>query len=205
MNRIAACLLIFAAAAPSQTAWQPLFDGKTLTGWKTIEGFREHGDVKVEDGAIVLVNGHPFTGITYTGKFPTTEYEIRFQAKKIRGGDFFASLTFPFGASWGTLVVGGWGGDIIGISSIDNWDASENETRNYYQFEDNRWYSFVLRVTPERIDVSIDDDPKIQLAVSGRHISLRPGPTDLTKPLGFFSYNTAGALRRIEYRSVAGR
>lgn len=200
MFRFASCLLLLAAAAPAQTDWQPLFDGKTLTGWKVIEGFRNHGGVKVEDGALVLVNGNPFTGVTYTGKFPTSEYEIRFDAKKIRGGDFFASLTFPFGESWGTLVLGGWGGDIIGISSVDNWDASENETRNYFEFEDGKWYSIRLRVTADRIDAWINDQPKIQLLVAGRQISLRPGATDLTKPLGFFSYNTAGAVRKVEYR-----
>ena len=26
-------------------------------------------------------------------------------------------------------VMGGWGGDIVGLSSIDGWDASDNEMR----------------------------------------------------------------------------
>ncbi len=203
MSRIAVCLLIAAAAAAAQTQWQPMFDGKSLGSWNVIEGFRKHGPVKVEDGAIVLVNGEPFTGVSYSGKFPTNNYEIRFQAKKIRGGDFFASLTFPFSDSWGTLVTGGWGGDIVGISSIDGWDASENETRTYVEFEDGRWYSFRLRVTPERIDAWVDDKQVIRLAVNGRRIELRPGATDLTKPLGFFSYNTASAIRNIEFRPIS--
>ncbi|MDZ4802891.1 MAG: DUF1080 domain-containing protein [Bryobacteraceae bacterium] len=202
MKRIAACLLLVAAAAFAQTEWQPLFDGKTLKGWNVIEGFRNHGAVKVEDGSIVMTNGEPFTGINYSGKFPTNQYEIRFEAKKGRGGDFFASLTFPFGESFGTFVVGGWGGDIIGISSLDGWDASENETRAYYTFEENKWYSFRLRVTPEKIEAWIDNEQVVNLSVNGRRIELRAGATDLTKPLGFFSYNTSGTVRKIAFRTA---
>ena len=47
----------------------------------------------------------------------------------MKGGDFFATLTFPVDDSFCTFVTGGWGGDIVGLSSIDGWDASDNETR----------------------------------------------------------------------------
>jgi hypothetical protein len=33
-------------------------------------------------------------------------------------------------------------------------------------------------------------------------VDLRPGEIKLSAPLGFASYNTAGALRKIEYRRL---
>jgi len=36
--------------------------------------------------------------------------------------------------------------------------------------------------------------------VQGREVGLRPGEIENSKPLGFASYRTVGALRNIEYR-----
>ena len=111
-------------------------------------------------------------------------------------------MTFPFGDSFGTWVTGGWGGDIVGISSIDGWDASDNETRSYFTFENQRWYSFRLRVTDDRIQAWIDDQPIVNVEIKGRAIGLRHGEIKLSAPFGFASYGTTGALRKIEYRSL---
>ena len=97
---------------------------------------------------IVLGAGGPMTGVTWSGEFPKTNYEIRWEAARIDGNDFFASLTFPVGDSYCTWVTGGWGGDIVGLSSLDGWDASDNETRSYFDFDKGRWYAFRLKVTP---------------------------------------------------------
>ena len=35
------------------------------------------------------------TGITWTRDFPKSEYEIRFEAARLEGQDFFASMIFP--------------------------------------------------------------------------------------------------------------
>jgi hypothetical protein len=133
---------------------------------------------------------------------PKSGYEIRFEAQRRLGGDFFASLTFPSGPNFATWVLGGWGGDIVGISSIDGWDASDNETRSYFNFDLNRWYSFRLRVTEDRIQGWIDEQRVVNVEIRGRAISLRFGDMKLSAPLGFASYNTTGAIRKIEYRKL---
>jgi hypothetical protein len=142
------------------------------------------------------------TGITRTGEFPRSIYEVRLEGMRVNGGDFFASLTFPVGDSYATWVTGGWGGDIVGISSIDGWDASDNETRSYFTFENNRWYGLRLQVTPDRIRAWIDDQPVVNVNIAGRAISLRQGEIKLSAPFGFASYNSTGALRKIEYRTL---
>ena len=122
---IRAGILVFLAAllgpggfAQPAPAWQSIFDGKTLNGWKET-AFRGHGTVTIESGALILAPGAPMSGVNWTGAFPKTGYEVRFEAARLQGSDFFASLTFPVGDSFCTLVLGGWGGDIVGLSSID--------------------------------------------------------------------------------------
>lgn len=141
------------------------------------------------------------TGITWTGAFPRFNYEVRFEAARREGGDFFAALTFPVLDSYCTWVAGGWGGDIVGLSNLDGWDGSDNETRAYFDFEPGRWYQFRLQVTDERIRAWIDERRIIDVVIAGRSVGLRHGEIRLSAPLGFASYATRGALRKIEYRA----
>jgi 3-keto-disaccharide hydrolase len=195
-----AALLLAAAGAPAQE-WKPLFDGKSLDGWRET-AFTGRGAVRVDKGSLVLGAGKPLTGITLARDFPRTNYEVRFEAARLEGSDFFASLTFPVEDSFCTWVTGGWGGDIVGLSSLGGWDASDNETRSYFTFEKGRWYAFRLEVTPARIRAWIDDRSIVDVEIAGRTVSLRPGEIKLSAPFGFASYATAGALRKIEYRPL---
>jgi hypothetical protein len=201
----ALCAICSTAGAQSNAGdWQPLFDGKSLKGWRETQ-FLKPGEVRVEDGVIVLGFGKPLTGINWTGEFPKSDYEIRFEALRRSGNDFFATLTFPVQDSFCSWVTGGWGGDIVGLSSLDGWDASENETRTYFTFENRRWYAMRLRVTENQIMAWIDDKPIIKVDIGGRSIGLRYGEIEKSVPLGFASYATTGALRKIEYRLLRPR
>jgi len=190
-------------AAYSQT-WTPLFDGKTLSGWKPA-AFTEPGEVKIDKGAILMKNGKPLTGVNYTGNFPKIDYEVQFEASRVDGNDFFASLTAPFGDSFFTFVTGGWGGDIVGISSIDGWDASDNETRTYFNFDRGQWYKFRIQVTADKIRAFIDDQKVVDVPINGRKIGLRRGDIGLSAPFGFATYGTIGAIRKVEYRKLDGK
>jgi hypothetical protein len=189
-----------AADAPPKTGeWQSLFDGKSLEGWRETQ-FSGHGRVRVENGTLILEAGKPLTGVTRTAAVPRSNYEVRFEAARLAGNDFFASLTFPVQNSFCTWVTGGWGGDIVGLSSLDGWDASDNETRTYFNFERGHWYAMRLRVTDTRIMAWIDEEPIIQVDIAGRSVGLRFGEIERSAPFGFASYGTTGALRKIEYR-----
>jgi hypothetical protein len=82
----------------------------------------------------------------------------------------------------------------------DLMDASENDTMVLMSFTSGRWYSFRVRVADDTIEVWIDDERVISVSVRGREVGLRPGEIEHSKPLGFASYRTVGALRNIEYR-----
>ena len=138
-----ATLLIPATALAQQPAAkdqaQALFDGKSLEGWKITE-FGGEGEVKVEEGQIVMKMGQPLTGITWKAgdQLPKDNYEITLSAMKRKGDDFFCCLTFPVGDSHASFVVGGWAGTVVGLSNIDGLDASENETTKYEKFDANK-------------------------------------------------------------------
>jgi hypothetical protein len=182
------------------TQWQPMFDGKSMKGWREADYPGTH-DIRISDGAIVLGRSY-LTGVNWTGPFPKANYEIRFEAARMQGGDFFAALTFPVNNSFCTLINGGWGGMLVGLSSLDAKDASENETTQSWDFVKGRWYEFRVAVNSDRIRVWIDGKPLIDVNISDREVGLRPGDIELSKPLGFASYSTVGAIRKVEYREL---
>ncbi len=181
--------------------WTPLFDGKTLTGWKN-PGFGGQGEVTAEDGRIVLGVGSDITGLNYTGEIPKENYEVEFEAMRVDGSDFFCALTFPIGESHCTFVVGGWGGSLVGISNINGDDASENETSQTKKFEKGRWYKLRVRVTKEKLEAWIDDAQAVDLDLQGKRIAMRAGEIELSKPFGLATYRTSGAVRGLRLRRL---
>ena len=185
-----------------EVKWRDLFDGRTLTDWK-ITNFGGEGEVTVEDGEIHMDFGSSLTGITYKGKnLPRTNYEISLEAMKVDGVDFFCALTFPVDKSYCSFVVGGWAGAVVGLSSIDGKDASENKTTRYMNFDSERWYKIRLRVTPKNISAWIDKKQVVDQSIVGHKISTR-GEVDLSTPLGIAAWETQSALRKIRIRKLS--
>jgi len=178
----------------SRTDTLVLFDGKTLGKWKATP-FKDHGSVTVQDGEIRLGMGY-MTGITWSGPLLRMNYEICLEAMRVEGGDFFCGLTFPVGPDPCSLIVGGWGGETVGLSSIDYFDASENATTIRRTFESNRWYRIRLRVTVTKIEAWIDEDKVVDLVTTGHTIGIR-SEVKLSQPLGIATYWTSAAIRRI--------
>lgn len=185
-----------------QSNWQPLFDGKTLNNWQPTK-FGGEGPVKVEDGQIVLeMGGADLTGITWTGpELPRTNYELALQAMRLDGNDFFAGITFPVADSFCSLILGGWAGTVVGLSSIDGLDASENETSQSIAFDDRRWYDIRIRVTPGKIQAWLDQRQIIDQDITGRKIHTR-GEVELSEPLGVAAWRTKSAVRNIRLRRL---
>jgi hypothetical protein len=183
--------------------WEAMNDGLDLDGWREIP-FAGHGEVHCQSGLIILGMGDPFTGILCTNAFPKVNYEIALDAMRLMGSDFFCGLTVPVGDTFCSLIVGGWGGSLVGISSLDRMDASENETSKFVTFESGRWYRIRLRVTEKRIQAWIDKEKLVDVDTSEKKIALRPGDIEMCKPLGLAAWQTSAALREMKYRPVSG-
>ena len=190
-----------APAAFEGEGWQAMFDGQTLAGWRETP-FAGHGEVHCQDGVLVLNMGDPFTGVNYTNEFPRVNYEVALDAMRIMGSDFFCGLTVPVGTNCCSLIVGGWGGSLIGISSVDGMDASENETTKYANFQNGRWYRIRLRVTEKKLEGWIDQEKLINVDLTGRRITVRPGDIELSQPMGVAAWQSTAALREIKFRRL---
>jgi hypothetical protein len=192
---------LFAQSDKTRPAWKSLFDGKTLTNWKSTN-FGGEGEVTVKDGAILMPAGNDMTGITYDkNDFPKMDYEVSLEGKRVQGRDFFCTTTFPVGEDHCSLVTGGWGGTVVGLSSIDNADASENKTNRIMSFKNDQWYRFRIRVTKEKIMAWIDDEKVVDLATKGKKIGIRV-ECEVSRPFGVCTWRTTGAVRDIKVRAL---
>ena len=213
-----AAALLFALAPPADAAddggkkpdWRPLFDGKTLDGW-VVTPFGGQGDVGVEDGAILLPFGNNLTGVTISAEaakaLPKFDYVLELEAKRVTGTDFFCGLTVPVWSpredapSHASLILGGWGGGVVGLSSIDRFDASENPTTTYQRFENGRWYKVRMEVTKRGVRATLDGEELFAADLRGRAVGTR-SEVNLSKPLGIASYVTTAAVRGVRIRPL---
>ncbi len=175
-----------------------LFDGKTLKGWRVVDqfDFARHGKVTVEDGAIVMAPGQAGTGIAWKGPFPRDRYEVSLEAMRTEGNDFFCGITFPVGKQYCTLILGGWGGSVVGLSNIDGQAADENETTQAETFQKDRWYHVRLRVTPQAIEVWLDKESIIRVDRKDREFSIW-WEQEPMRPFGIASWYTGAKLRKV--------
>lgn len=173
-----------------------LFDGHTLDGWRVID-YAGGGEIEIHSNSLILGMGATLTGLTYTNSIPASDYEISLLAARLEGTDFFCGLTFPVAGSFCTLILGGWGGAVVGLSSIDGEDASMNATTQYRRFERGRFYSVRVRVTKAAIEVWLDGEQIIRQGLEGHTINLRPGEIEACAPFGVATWQTTGALQEI--------
>ena len=211
---ILSALLLAAGCAPDRTSQTnaghrvyDLFDGETLTGWRTIEFELGGGGLASvgADGSLRISAGEPMAALVLEHPsipLPERGYEIELEAKIVDGSDFFCGLTFPVPSqgSHCTLIVGGWGGTVVGISNVNGMDASINTTRHDRPFEPGRWYAIRTRVSDDYLEVWIDGEIVIDLEISGRKIAMRPGAIEQCKPIGLATWRTAAAYRNLRLR-----
>lgn len=161
--------------------------------------FAGRTDVSVLDDILIIEEGRDMTGVTWTGEAPRLDYEISLEAMRLSGSDFFCGLTAPYHDTVFSLIVGGWGGTCVGISSLGWLDAYHNDTARFRSFEDQRWYRIRLRVSDDSIEAWIDDDKLVDATIGDREVDIRWEMAP-TKPLGIATWRTTGAFRNIRIR-----
>ena len=180
-----------------------MFDGKSLGQWQ-ISDFYKPGKVYIKDGTIYIeksANAGFMQGINWTGPLVKMNYEITLEAMRVDGEDFFCGLTFPVNESFCTLILGGWGGTLCGLSSLDGYDASENETTTFVDFKNNQWYKVRLRVTENRIQAWVDYELLIDADITDKIIDIRIECLPCL-PLGIATYQTTAAIRNIKLQKI---
>jgi hypothetical protein len=100
-----------------------------------------------------------------------------------------------------SLILGGWGGGVVGLSSLNGADASENETSTYKKFESGKWYPVRLRVTEDRITAWLEGEEIVDADIRDTKLSIRL-EVESSKPFGIASWRTKSALRGIRVREL---
>jgi len=185
---------------PIPPGWVSLFDGQTLGGWRVAQGgvFGADGEAKVQDGGIVLIGGERATGIAWTGAFPRMDYEVAWEAKKLKSQKTACTVLFPlerghclFGAGW-----------VTGFSFMDGREAFWNPSFREIRSEQGRWHRLRLRLTASRAVVWVDGQQVIEVP-RRRHTFRLPGGHGALEPFGFHvGAGHQAALRRIRYRHI---
>jgi hypothetical protein len=178
-----------------------LFNGAALDNWEEID-FEEHGAISIADSAIIIGSGKEITGLRWKGDFPKTNYDLNLLAKRVEGTDFFCGITFPVKDSFLTLVLGGWGGSLAGLSCIDGYDAANNPTGILYHFASGWWYQIRLRVTVKKIEAWIENEKIVDFTINNSDLSLR-WEVESSVPFGITTYKTTGAIKNIRVKMIS--
>jgi hypothetical protein len=187
------------AKSDNKEKWIPLMEKESLKGWE-ITNFGGEGSVEVLEGVLKLGHGDPLTGVTIKNKdFPKENFEIRWKASRIDGSDFLAGVTFPVGKEHCSFIAGGWGGGLVGFSSIHGSDASENETASFHNFKNKQWYSFRVRVDKTHVAAWIDDKEVARVEREPDKFSLRAEVLK-SRPLGYCVFQSEVHVKDWEYR-----
>ncbi len=187
---------------PTDKGWRPLLPEKGLEGWE-ISDFGSEGEVRREGELLILEMGDPLTGINLKklNDIPTSNFEIELEAKRIEGNDFLCGLTFPVGDEFCSFIAGGWGGGLVGLSSIDGFDASENSTSTYLGFDNGKWYKFRVRVDDANVRAWIDDEEVLRQERDRHEFSTRIEVL-VSRPLGLCVFQSKVAVRNFRWRPV---
>jgi hypothetical protein len=204
LRLVSLALLLSSAPLLAEDATISLFDGKTLGKWEAVN-LGSDGKVWVDEagGELRLDQGEPLTAVVWKGEVPAvSNYEITLEAKKINGDDFFLALTIPVKDTHCTFVCGGWGGGLVGISSINGMDASENESATVESFEKGVWYPIKVRVTDRFISCWVGERELVSINLEGITLSMRAGDIEECVPLGLATYQTWGAYRNLRWTNL---
>ncbi len=188
-------------AKADKDGWIALLPEKGLEGW-TITDFYGHGEVKREGELLVLEPGKPLTGITTKKKdFPTTNFEIEFEAQRTKGNDFLCGLTFPVGKGFASFIGGGWGGGLVGLSSVDGSDASENSYSSHVDFKNDQWYKFRILVDDEFVRGFVDKKEAFAVEREGHEFSTRI-EVYASQPLGLCVFASRVEVKNFRWRPI---
>ena len=187
---------------PPGDGWQPLFDGKTLDGWRVVEesSFAQHGAVRADGGRLVLEAGRNRTGAACLKEVPTTDYEIALEAMRETGAADFCNLVFPVGESHCALTLGGYE-TMAGLDQVDGQPFNENEATRNLAYQQREWYRVLVRVTDARIEAWVGGEKVVDLPREGHRYALREDYQPL-RPVGVSTWDTTGVLRSIQVRGL---
>lgn len=182
------------SSAADSKSRELFWKGDRLADW-TISEFGSQREVKQLEDGFEIQAGYPLSGVQTTAQdWPRDDYEIEWEFQRVEGNDFPCCLTFPVADSHCSVVIGGWGGTLVGLSCIEGQDAAHNDTAKHLVFENGKWYRARLQVQGDRIRCWIDDREVISRDIKDQKLSVR-NEVQLSRPLGICSFESTSRIR----------
>jgi len=144
----------------------------------------------------------PLAGVTWSDTeggeldLPTSPYWIEVDFTKRFGTDFPCALTFPAAGAHISLVLGGWGGTVCGLSCLDGEDASRNPTRFLRAFPPGVRTALRMEVRDAFVRAWLDGQLVVDVDLTGREVSVRAELLP-SRPLGLAAFATAVDFHRV--------
>jgi hypothetical protein len=187
----------------ARTGWRDLLTDEYRDRWQIVTDFGEGdegGRGAIKDGKAVLEVKRGRIGISWSGSFPTDDYEVVFEAAQFAGSRF-GSVVFPVGETHGVWVMGS--GTTMGVGVLDgkSYNHKQNPTARPMRYERGRWYKFRLRVTSDRVEAWRDDEQVVDLAGASRRLTPDKRGTTL-KPFGFNTLDCTLGIRNLRVRRL---
>ena len=154
LSALSACLLINSSLKPAKDKWIPLFDGKTLNGWKV----GEHAETFSVDSGCIIAHGqtaHLF-------------YEGDVEGHDFKNFDFKADVMTRPGSNSGIYIhtqyqEGGWPAKGYEVQ-VNNSHTDWRRTGSLYGIQDvkevfvkdNEWFSEAVSVRGKHIVIQLN-------------------------------------------------
>lgn len=196
-----ACQYSERAAQADEVAWQELPLQNGPDAWESVN-FGGEGEVEFDGASVRMGFGSPLTAVAWRGAASLPpEYEIEVVAARLDGSDFFCALNIPIGEQSASVVLGGWGGALCGLSCINGDDASMNATRSFRGFERDQNYRLRVRVDATRVQAWVDDEPLFSQVREGVEFSLRTEVSPAGR-LALSCFQTSARIESVRWRSI---
>jgi Domain of Unknown Function (DUF1080) len=155
-------LAITTARAEDKAAadgWQSLFDGKTLTGWKSNEAGEGTRDVfTVKDGALVVKGGRAhlfYAGDVNGGTFKNFEFKAKVLTKKNANSGIYFHTAFQ---------DKGWPAKGYECQVNNSFDKDPRRTGSLYAvldfketpFKDDAWMDYHIKVEGKHVTITVN-------------------------------------------------
>lgn len=201
---ISACLLVTELAVSNQGDWKPLFDGKTLNGWRQRNGTATY---RVENGSIIgrTEEGSPNSFLCTEKHYG--DFELEFDVKcdrrlnsgvqiRSKAKDNAQRRVYGPQVEIESTAAGGLAGYVYGEATGRGWLSPEKTRKRHQMFIDGGWNHYRV----------VAKGPRIQTWINGQKIEdLTDQQAYETHPRGFVGLQVHGVGRESGPFEVAWR
>lgn len=185
-------------ASSCQSSWQEL--ALDPDAWEAVSLGGE-GEIEWSEAGVLMRFGSPLTAVRWIGEGLPAHYELEVVAARVDGSDFFCGLNLPIGSDAATVVLGGWGGALCGLSCIDGMDASMNPTRSFRDFERGQSYRLRVRVDERVVSATVDGNELFSHQRGEGALSLRTEVMPVGV-LGISCFQTTARVESVRWRPL---